>query len=127
MPFGPRKAIIVGVTKPEATVRTPRFGSSTEGLTDCACGEIGARLLASAPDVTRLVDRLEVKGLVERVQVQEDRRLSMTRITKKGLRLLNEIHPHIAEEHKLFGDKVSPRDCLELLRICELIYNVDVD
>ena len=84
--------------------------------------EIGARLLASAPDVTRLVDRLEAQGLVERVRVEEDRRLSIARITKKGLRLVEKMRPHIAEEHERFSRKVSRKDCVELSRICETIY-----
>ena len=85
--------------------------------------EIAARLLASAPDVTRLVDRLQAQGLVERDRVEEDRRLSIARITRKGLRLLEEMQPHISKEHERFSLKVSRRDCLELSRICETIYD----
>lgn len=113
-----------GITRPQYNVLRILRGVHPGGHPR---GEIGARLLASAPDVTRLVDRLEGKGLVERVNVAEDRRLSMARITKKGLRFLEEIHPHIAREHKLFSDKVSLSDCLELSRICETIYDSDVD
>jgi DNA-binding MarR family transcriptional regulator len=85
--------------------------------------EISARLLASAPDVTRLVDRLQGRGLVERDRVEQDRRLSITRITKKGLRLLDEMQPRISAEHERFSRTVSRRDCLELSRICESIYD----
>ncbi|MDQ3685239.1 MAG: MarR family transcriptional regulator [Acidobacteriota bacterium] len=111
-----------GITRPQYNVLRILRGVHPEGHPR---GEIGARLLASAPDVTRLVARLEVKGLVERVPVTEDRRLSMTRITKNGLRLLEEIQPHITQEHKLFSKKVAPRDCLELSRICESIYDIE--
>ena len=109
-----------GVTRPQYNVLRILRGVHPGGHPR---GEIAARLLASAPDVTRLVDRLEAQGLVERERVREDRRLSITRITKKGLRLLEEIHPHIAEEHKRFSRTVSRRDCLELSRICETIYD----
>ena len=109
-----------GITRPQYNVLRILRGVHPGGHPR---GEIGARLLASAPDVTRLVDRLEAQGLVERERVKEDRRLSITRITRKGLRLLEEIHPHIAEEHERFSQKVSRRDCLELSRICETIYD----
>ncbi len=109
-----------GITRPQYNVLRILRGVHPGGHPR---GEISARLVASAPDVTRLVDRLESQGFVERVRVEEDRRLSITRITRKGLRLLDEMQPHIAAEHKRFGQKVSRRDCLELSRICEAIYD----
>ena len=85
-------------------------------------GEIASRMLTRSPDVTRLVDRLEEQGLVERDRVREDRRLSITRVTEKGLRLLEEMQPYIAEEQRRFANTVSRSDCIELSRICESIY-----
>jgi DNA-binding MarR family transcriptional regulator len=73
--------------------------------------------------VTRLVDRLQAQGLVERDRAEEDRRLSIARITGKGQRLLERMQPHISAEHERFGRKLSRRDCLELSRICETIYD----
>jgi DNA-binding MarR family transcriptional regulator len=84
--------------------------------------EIAARMLEKAPDVTRLVDRLETQGLVERDRSEEDRRLSLTRITKKGLKLLDEMDSTFAEASRYFSERVSRRDCRELTRICEGIY-----
>ena len=109
-----------GITRPQYNVLRILRGAHPEGHPRAA---ISARLLASAPDVTRLVDRLEAQGLVERVRVEEDRRLSIARITKKGLRLLERMQPHISAEHERFSLKVSRRDCLELSRICESIYD----
>ena len=62
--------------------------------------EVSARLINRAPDVTRLLDRLEERGFVERVRSDEDRRLSLSRITAKGLRLLSVIDPEIREVHE---------------------------
>ena len=84
--------------------------------------EIIARMLERAPDVTRLIDRLEQQGLVERDRSEEDRRLSISRITDKGLALLDRIAPLMEEVHRYFGERVSRRDCRELSRICEGIY-----
>src|SRR5262245_12251029 len=52
---------------------------SPAGLPRC---EIARRMIDRAPDVTRLVDRLERRGLVERDRSDADRRLSLTRITR---------------------------------------------
>ncbi|HEX8686463.1 MAG TPA: MarR family transcriptional regulator, partial [Pyrinomonadaceae bacterium] len=50
--------------------------------------EVRDRLVAQVPDVTRLLDRLEEVGLVERERDADDRRLVNTRITREGLKLL---------------------------------------
>ena len=111
-----------GLTRPQYNVLRILRGVHPNGHPR---GEISARLLANAPDVTRLVDRLLVQGLVKRNGAKEDRRLSITYITNKGLRLLEEMQPHIAEEHARFSRKISRQDCLELSRICESIYDED--
>src|SRR4029077_13651464 len=51
-------------------------------------GEIGRRLVFRKADVTRIVDGLVRRGLAERVRSAKDRRLSLTRITAKGLKTL---------------------------------------
>ena len=57
--------------------------------------EIARRLVSRAPDVTRLIDRLERQGLVERAWAAESRRHSIARITAAGLELLAAIDPEI--------------------------------
>ena len=97
-------------------------GAHPDGHPRC---EIAARLIEKAPDVTRLVDRLETQGLVERDRSEEDRRLSLTRITKKGLGVLDKMDNALAETNRYFSERVSRRDCRELSRICEGIYAED--
>ena len=67
------------------------------------CGEIGRRLAARAPDVTRLLDRLESVGLVARKRDEQDRRVVHTHITAAGLELLEKAVPMVraAEEQTL--------------------------
>lgn len=84
--------------------------------------EIVRRMLERAPDVTRLVDRLEAGGFAERVPSERDRRLSITRITPKGLELLAQMDAPVAGLNAYFGERVSRRDCRELSRICEGLY-----
>jgi DNA-binding MarR family transcriptional regulator len=80
-------------------------------------------MLDRGPDITRLVDRLEASGLAERVRAKEDRRLSITCITPKGLQLIEAMEPRMHELLAYFAERVSRRDCRELSRICEGIYD----
>jgi DNA-binding MarR family transcriptional regulator len=85
-------------------------------------GEIARRMVERAPDVTRLIDRLEKRGWVERDRSERDRRLSISRITPSGLELLERIGPRLELMHREFAERVTPEDCRELSRICETIY-----
>jgi DNA-binding MarR family transcriptional regulator len=55
------------------------------------CTEIGERMIGRDPDITRLLDRLESRELIVRRRSIEDRRVVVTRITPKGLSLVNAI------------------------------------
>jgi DNA-binding MarR family transcriptional regulator len=56
-------------------------GAGEKGLT---AGEVGERMITRDPDVTRLLDRLERRGLAERWRCTHDRRVVWTRITAAG-------------------------------------------
>jgi DNA-binding MarR family transcriptional regulator len=71
-------------------------GAGPDGL---ACREIAERMITRDPDVTRLLDRLEERGLVTRTRDRADRRIITTRITEKGLGLLNELDEPVAQLH----------------------------
>lgn len=85
-------------------------------------GEIMKRLIERAPDVTRLIDQLERRGLVKRERSDRDRRVSMTRITRTGMSLVRRMNPMIIEAHADLLEKLSGRNGRELSRICELLY-----
>ena len=57
-------------------------GAGQKGLT---AGDVACRMITRDPDVTRLLDRLEKRALVERWRCTEDRRVVWTRITQPGL------------------------------------------
>ena len=71
-------------------------GAGVDGL---ACREIGERMITKDPDITRLLDRLEERGLVARSRDRADRRVITTRITDKGQRILRELDKAIEELH----------------------------
>ena len=68
-----------------------------EGLT---CGEIANRMITRDPDITRLLDRLEKRGLVSRCRETADRRMVLTRIAPEGLALLARLDQPVLEAHR---------------------------
>jgi DNA-binding MarR family transcriptional regulator len=64
------------------------------------CGEIGNRMITRDPDVTRLLDRLERRGLISRCRETEDRRTVMARITPDGLKLLARLDAPVQATHR---------------------------
>ena len=63
-------------------------GAGPAGL---PCGEIAARMVTRDPDITRLLDRLEARGLIARVRDTKDRRVVVSRIRPAGRRVLSEV------------------------------------
>src|SRR5713101_9329629 len=63
-------------------------GAADEGR---SCSEIAERMINRDPDITRLADRLERRGLVQRAREEKDRRVVIARITPAGLQLLKRL------------------------------------
>jgi MarR family transcriptional regulator, organic hydroperoxide resistance regulator len=75
-----------------------------------SCREIGQRMITRDPDLTRLLDRLEARGLVHRSREQKDRRMVATRITQAGLDLLRQLDQPVLDLHrKQLGHLGEPR------------------
>ncbi len=94
-------------------------GAHPDGHPRC---EIVERMLDPSPDVTRLIDKLVDRDLVQRSKSPEDRRVTIHTITDQGLGLLDEMDPKIQSVQQWFDDRVSDRDLQHLSRICEGIY-----
>lgn len=75
-----------------------------------ACSEIAERMINRDPDITRLIDRLERRGLVARSREQKDRRVITTRITPAGLELLKSLDRPVEEFNRnMLGHLGQPR------------------
>ena len=68
-------------------------GAGPEGLPTLTIAE---RMIERAPGITRLIDRIERKGLVTRRREAPDRRVVSCRITRKGLQLLQRLDDPVA-------------------------------
>ena len=75
-------------------------GAEPEGLPTLTIAE---RMIERTPGITRMIDRLEAKGLVAREVRPHDRRCVYCRITKKGLSLLKLLDDPVEEfNHSAF-------------------------
>src|SRR6187401_383431 len=80
---------------------------------------LAGRLVSHAPDITRLIDRLEQRGLVARQRMAENRRVVQIGITEAGLALLKTLDQPVRECHQkqlahLSGTQLQ--SLIELLR-----------
>ncbi len=65
-----------------------------------SCREVAERMLTRDPDITRLLDRLEARGLVTRARERQDRRVITTRVTRLGMTLLARLDGPAAAWHR---------------------------
>jgi len=85
------------LTQPQYNVLRILRGAGPAGL---PTGEVGDRMVASRePDVTRLLVRMEQRGLVTRERQEDNRRFVTVRITREGLRVLKALDRPVAEMH----------------------------
>jgi DNA-binding MarR family transcriptional regulator len=95
-------------------------GAGSDGL---PCGEIGARMVTYDPDITRLLDRLERRGLVTRSRGQEDRRVVLVRITQAGTTLLakSDLDSKLLDGHKRALGHLGKEELTRLIDTLESI------
>jgi DNA-binding MarR family transcriptional regulator len=71
-------------------------------------GAVADGLLNRASDVTRLVDRLERAGLVERLPNPADRRSVLVRATAEGQRVFAAVTPKLQDFHRRQWSHLAP-------------------
>ena len=91
-------------------------GSHPAGL---ASGEIANRMIARDPDITRLVDRLEKRGLVKRTRSARDRRVVEVAISHKGLEILRSLEAHVERFPRNMLGHLGPKKLEQLSALLE--------
>jgi DNA-binding MarR family transcriptional regulator len=79
---------------------------------------LGARLISRAPDITRLLDRLADRGLIERERLAQNRRVVHVGITPAGISLLDEL---AAEVHACHARQLGHLEQGEVCTLVELL------
>ena len=113
----------LGITHRQYNVLRILRGVHPAGHPRC---EIARRMIDRAPDVTRLIDRLERNGLVERGSDPDDARRSVTRLTRFGLTAVSKATDVLAPAAALLAERLGRKDARELSRICEALYGPDL-
>lgn len=83
--------------------------------------EIAGRMIERAPGITRLIDRLERKGLVSRERCATDRRQVMCGITPAGRTLLEALDGPIGKADDQALGNISAADLKTLIRILDAV------
>ncbi len=80
---------------------------------------VGAKLISRAPDITRLLDKLHDRGLVDRERPADNRRVVNVGITPAGVALLDQMAEEVRSCHARQVGHLSAaetRSLIELLR-----------
>ena len=93
-------------------------GAGAKGLPTLSIVE---RMIENTPGITRLVDRLEAKGLVSRGRAAEDRRQVVCRITPRGLAELKALDPVVNHEDEDALADLNEQEVSSLIRLLNRI------
>jgi DNA-binding MarR family transcriptional regulator len=107
-----------GVTAQQYNVLRILRGARPEPLPTL---EIAERMIERTPGITRLLDRLEAKKLVERGRCESDRRQVLCTITTAGLDLLREADPVVKEIESRSLGRLSDVNTRQLIRLLDAV------
>jgi MarR family transcriptional regulator, organic hydroperoxide resistance regulator len=93
-------------------------GAGEQGLPTL---EIADRMIEQAPGVTRLLDRLEVKGLVRRQRCAQDRRQVLCWLTPAGLELVERLDEPVDSADAEAVAMLTPEEQEKLLRMLDAV------
>lgn len=79
--------------------------------------ELASRLVSRAPDITRMLDKLEARGLITRERPADNRRVVFVALTDRGRQLLDEISGPLAECHAKQLGHLPRRDLEQLAEL----------
>jgi MarR family transcriptional regulator, multiple gene regulator MgrA len=106
------------LTEPQYNVLRVLRGNRTEKL--ISIGFIKERMLDPSSDVSRIVDKLYERGLLDRKECPNDRRQKSLQIAEKGLALLDEMF-YCEKEVDQTLNKLSMEEVSELNRLLDKI------
>ena len=72
------------------------------------------RLVSRAPDITRILDKLELRGLIGRDRLPENRRVVLVRLTESGMELLDHLITPLKDCHLRQLGHLSPEQLVQL-------------
>lgn len=85
--------------------------------------DIGDNLSVSLSNLTVIVDKLEEKGLAERIRSTEDRRIVMVHLSEKGQSIFDDHHDMKLEMCKNMLQKLTAQEQASYLKLMHKITN----
>jgi len=107
-----------GITVQQFNVLRILRGSGPDGLPTL---EVGARMVEETPGITRLLDRLESKGLVRRQRCPTDRRQHLCWITDKGLEVLASLDGPVVKHSDDVLKGLNRKEQADLIRLLDRV------
>ncbi len=81
---------------------------------------LAARLVSRAPDITRLLDKLEERGLVQRERPADNRRMVLIGLTAKGREVLASLDEHVRQCSARQLGHLSPEQLNQLIALLKV-------
>jgi DNA-binding MarR family transcriptional regulator len=110
-----------GITPQQYNVLRILRGAGEAGLPTLGIAE---RMIEETPGITRLIDRLEFKGLVIRERCKTDRRQVFCRITPQGLDLLNQLDTPLQKADEAALQSLGHHDLEQLIALLDKARNL---
>ncbi|MFO1019474.1 MAG: MarR family transcriptional regulator [Planctomycetales bacterium] len=78
---------------------------------------LASRLVSRAPDITRLLNKLVERGLIERERLRKNRRVVEVGISPEGLALLKQLDRAVRETHRKQLGHLDEADLVALIEL----------
>jgi DNA-binding MarR family transcriptional regulator len=107
-----------GITLQQYNVLRILRGGGTDGVPTL---EVAERMVEQTPGITRLLDRLEAKGVVKRQRCPKDRRQHLCWITPKGAALLETLDDPMMQFGEQLMKGLKPEQRTTLIRLLDTL------
>lgn len=105
-----------GITLQQFNVLRILRGAGDEGIPTL---DVAGRMIEQTPGVTRLLDRIEAKGLVRRQRCRKDRRQHLCWISAEGLELLARLDGPMAAANRTSLTGLTGNEQRTLIRLLD--------
>lgn len=109
------------ITRQQYNVLKILRGAEPKGLPTL---DVAERMIEQTPGITRMIDRLESKGLVGRQLRKGDRRCVYCRITKKGLGILQALDDSVQAANRTAFSGLSATELKQVIELLEKVRKV---
>jgi len=107
---------LAGLSHTQYNVLRILRGAGDRGL---CCREVAERMITRDPDITRLLDRMERRGLLTRSRDSGDRRVITVRITPAGSKVLKDLDGPLTQHNRNLLSHMDKGDLRKLLALLE--------